>query len=139
MNIELFSEPKIDGISASLIYEKGVLTKGLSRGDGLVGEDILENLKTISKLPKKIKDNKIPELLEIRCEIFISKSDFQKIRNNFANPRNAAGGSLRQKDPRETSKIPLKYFAYGFGVIEPMNFLYQNDFLKKNLRLGIFN
>ena len=131
MNIELFSEPKIDGISASLIYEKGILTKGLSRGDGLVGEDILENLKTISKLPQKIKDYKIPDLLEIRCEIFISKSDFQKIKNNFANPRNAAGGTLRQKDPRETSKIPLRYFVYGFGVIEPMNFLYQNDFLKK--------
>ena len=129
--IELFSEPKIDGISATLVYEKGVLRRGLSRGDGMVGEDILENLRTISKIPKKIKDKNVPNLLEIRCEIFISKKDFQAIKNNFANPRNAAGGSLRQKDPKETSKIPLKYFAYGFGAIEPMKFSTQFEFLKK--------
>ncbi len=129
--IELFSEPKIDGISASLIYEKGNLTKGLSRGDGLVGEDILSNLKTIKEIPVKIKSNKVPDLLEIRCEIYISKKDFIKFKDKFANPRNAAGGSLRQKDPRETSKIPLKYFAYGFGVIEPMIFKKQSDFLEK--------
>ena len=131
INIELFSEPKIDGISATLIYEKGVLTRGLSRGDGMIGEDILENLKTISAIPKKIKDKEFPNLLEIRCEIFISKKDFQLIKNNFANPRNAAGGSLRQKDPNETSKIPLKYFAYGFGAVEPMKFSTQFEFLKK--------
>ena len=131
INIELFSEPKIDGISATLVYEKGILKRGLSRGDGLVGEDILENLKTISKIPKEIKDKDVPNLLEIRCEIFISKKDFQAIKNNFANPRNAAGGSLRQKDPNETSKIPLKYFAYGFGAIEPMKFSTQLEFLKK--------
>ncbi len=130
-DIELFSEPKIDGISATLIYEKGILVKGLSRGDGVTGEDILENLKTISKLPKTIKSPDIPDLLEIRCEIYISKNDFQKIKKNFANPRNAAGGSLRQKNPKETSKIPLKYFAYGFGAVEPMIFKTQSDFLKK--------
>ena len=106
-NIELSCEPKIDGISATLIYENGLLTKGLSRGDGVTGEDILENLKTISKIPVKIKGNKIPKLLEIRCEIYISKDDFLKISDKFANPRNAAGGSLRQKDPKETAKIPL--------------------------------
>ncbi len=136
MNIELISEPKIDGISATLIYENGILTKGLSRGDGLIGEDILENLKTISKIPKVIKGDKIPKLLEIRCEIFISKNDFEKIKNTFANPRNAAGGSLRQKDPRQTSKIPLKYFAYGFGAVEPMQFKFQSDFLKKITNWG---
>ena len=130
-NIELSCEPKIDGISATLIYENGLLTKGLSRGDGVTGEDILENLKTISKIPVKIKGNKIPKLLEIRCEIYISKDDFLKISDKFANPRNAAGGSLRQKDPKETSKIPLKYFAYGFGAVEPMNFLSQSEFLNK--------
>ena len=130
-NIEFSSEPKIDGISATLIYEKGVLTKGLSRGDGSTGEDILENLKTISTIPKKIKDNSVPSLLEIRGEIYIGKKDFSNIKGNFANPRNAAGGSLRQKNPKETSKIPLKYFAYGFGVIEPMIFSTQTEFLKK--------
>ncbi len=129
--IEFFCEPKIDGISATLIYENGLLIKGLSRGDGITGEDILENLKTISGIPKKLNGENIPKLLEIRSEIFISKKDFNNLKQDFANPRNAAGGSLRQKDPKETSKIPLKYFAYGFGAIEPMNFLKQSEFLSK--------
>ena len=129
--IELISEPKIDGISATLIYEEGVLVKGLSRGDGKIGENILENLKTISSIPKKIEDDDIPKLLEIRCEVFINKDEFGKIKDKFANPRNAAGGTLRQKDPNETSKIPLKYFAYGFGAVEPMIFDTQSAFLKK--------
>ena len=129
--IELFSEPKIDGISASLIYEKGKLTKGLSRGDGLIGEDILENLKTIKEIPRSIQSKDVPDLLEIRCEVFISKKDFNKFKDIFANPRNAAGGSLRQKDSRETSKIPLKYFAYGFGAVQPMIFKQQSEFFEK--------
>ena len=129
--IELFSEPKIDGISASLVYENGILTKGLSRGDGITGEDILENLKTISNIPKEIQSSNIPKLIEIRCEIFIGKRDFLNIKNNFANPRNAAGGSLRQKNPKETSKIPLKYFAYGFGTVIPSIFKKQSEFLEK--------
>jgi len=130
-NLELFSEPKIDGISATLIYEKGSLVKGLSRGDGVTGEDILSNLKTINEIPKKIISKEVPNLLEIRCEIYIGKKDFADIQAKFANPRNAAGGSLRQKDPNETSKIPLKYFAYGFGAVEPMIFKTQSDFLGK--------
>ncbi len=125
------SEPKIDGISASLTYEKGVLTKGLSRGDGVTGEDILENLKTIKEIPQKISDRSLPEVLEIRGEVFIGKKDFKKIKKNFANPRNAAGGSLRQKDAKETKKIPLKFFAYGFGVLKPMNFKTQSEFILK--------
>ena len=134
--IELFSEPKIDGISASLTYENGILTKGLSRGDGLVGEDILENLKTIPSIPKKIISKMVPTILEIRCEIYIGKKDFGKLKEKFANPRNAAGGSLRQKNPKETAKIPLKYFAYGFGEIKPMIFKKQSEFLKQISILG---
>jgi len=130
-NISLFAEPKIDGISATLIYEKGDLIRGLSRGDGVTGEDILNNLKTINSIPKKIKADNVPNLLEIRCEVYIGKKDFIDIKDNFANPRNAAGGSLRQKDPSETSKIPLKYFAYGFGAVEPMIFKKQSEFLKQ--------
>ena len=125
------SEPKIDGISASLIYENGILIKGLSRGDGTTGEDILENLKTIKSIPKKINDKNVPALLEIRSEIFIGKKDFKNMKGNFANPRNAAGGSLRQKNPNITSKIPLQYFAYGFGAFEPMNVKTQSEFLVK--------
>ena len=130
-DIELISEPKIDGISASLIYEKGILIKGLSRGDGYTGEDILENIKTIREIPLRINSEETPDLLEVRCEIYIGKKDFFKIKDQFANPRNAAGGSLRQKNPKETGKMPLKYFAYGFGAIEPFNFEKQSEFLNK--------
>ncbi len=130
-NFSFSSELKIDGISASLTYKKGILIKGLSRGDGITGEDILENLKTIKDIPKKILDEYIPEILEVRGEVYIGKKDFKKIKKNFANPRNAAGGSLRQKDPKETNKIPLKFFAYGFGVINPMIYKKQSEFISK--------
>ena len=131
MNLDLFCEPKIDGISATLIYEKGILTRGLSRGDGRIGEDILENLKTINLLPREIPSEEAPDLIEIRCEIFIGKKDFNNLSEKFANPRNAAGGSLRQKNPYETSKVPLQYFAYGFGKVSPMVFRTQEEFLQK--------
>ena len=131
LEIDLLSEPKIDGISATLVYEKGNLIKGISRGNGYEGEDILENLKTIKNIPNKIVSDKVPKMMEIRCEIYIGKKDFNKIKNNFANPRNAAGGSLRQKDPKETAKIPLKYFAYGFGKIDPLKLKTQSEFLKQ--------
>ncbi len=130
-NIELASEPKIDGISATLIYENGLLTKGLSRGDGIIGEDILQNLITIKGIPKKILEKNIPKIIEIRGEVYIGKKDFDRIKNLFANPRNAAGGSLRQKDSNQTAQMPLKYFAYGFGVIEPMIFKTQSEFIEK--------
>ena len=130
-NFNFSSELKIDGISASLTYENGNLIKGLSRGDGITGEDILENLKTIKDIPKKISDNNLPKILEIRGEVYIGKNDFKKIKKNFANPRNAAGGSLRQKDPKITQKIPLKFFAYGFGVISPMIYKTQSEFISK--------
>ena len=130
-NIELICEPKIDGISATLVYEKGILVKGLSRGDGTTGEDILENLKTVKEIPHKIKGKDLPNLLEVRCEIFIGKKDFNSLKDKFANPRNAAGGSLRQKNSIETAKIPLKYFAYGYGAVEPMIFKSQIFFLEK--------
>ena len=125
------SELKIDGISASLTYEDGILIKGLSRGDGIIGEDILENLKTINQIPRKIADINLPKLLEIRGEVYLGKKDFKKLKKNFANPRNAAGGSLRQKDPKETEKIPLKFFAYGFGIINPMIYKTQSEFISK--------
>ena len=130
-DIDFFAEPKIDGISATLVYEKGKLVRGLSRGDGTTGEDILSNLKTINKIPQKLEGNNIPHLLEIRGEIYIGKKDFNIIKSNFANPRNAAGGSLRQKNSNETSKIPLAYFAYGFGAVKPMVFKTQSEFLEK--------
>jgi DNA ligase (NAD+) len=127
--IELSSEPKIDGISASLRYENGKLIYGLSRGDGIFGENITDNLITIDQIPKKLID--APQILEIRGEVYIGKKDFEKLQNQFANPRNAAGGSLRQKDSKETAKIPLKFFAYGCGEINPQIFKSQTDLLEK--------
>jgi DNA ligase (NAD+) len=124
-------EPKIDGISASLTYKDGLLIQGLSRGDGETGEDILKNLKTIKQIPHSIKGNDIPKFFEVRGEVYIGKKDFEKIKDKFANPRNAAGGSLRQKDSLVTANVPLKFIAYGFGKIEPFIFKKQFDFLKR--------
>ena len=133
-DLELSSEPKIDGISASLRYIEGKLTYGLSRGDGIFGEDITDNLSTISQIPKKI--NNPPKIVDVRGEVYISKKDFESIKNKFANPRNAAGGSLRQKNSNETKKIPLKFFAYGIGKIEPKIFKDQTELLENLKKWG---
>ncbi len=129
--IEYSAEPKIDGISASLIYKNKEFVTGLSRGDGKEGEDITENLKTIKDIPHKIKSKNFPQEIDIRGEVFIQNSDFKKLANKFANPRNAASGSLRQKDPTETKKIPLKFIAYTFGYEKGLKALSQNDYLIK--------
>ena len=110
--IEYSAEPKIDGISASLTFIKGKFLRGLSRGDGSEGEDITQNLKTIKDIPTSIIDKSFPEEIDIRGEVFIENKDFEKINQKFANPRNAASGSLRQKNSKVTSKIPLKFIAY---------------------------
>ena len=122
-------EPKIDGISASLTYKNKKLVYGVSRGDGKIGELITENLKTIKDIPLKINSKDFPDEIEIRGEVFIKKNDFLKLKDNFANPRNAASGSLRQKDPKETKKIPLNFIAYTFGYSSNDNFKYQSNFL----------
>ncbi len=129
--IEYSVEPKIDGISASLTYKNKKLIMGLSRGDGKVGEDITSNLKTISDIPKYILNEDFPNEIDIRGEVFIENKDFIKLKDKFANPRNAASGSLRQKNPEDTKKIPLKFIAYTFGYERGMNINFQNDFLKK--------
>jgi DNA ligase (NAD+) len=128
--IEYSAEPKIDGISASLIYKNGKFQKGLSRGDGKEGEDISENLKTINDIPLSIRHSSFPSEVDIRGEVFIKNSDFTKLKDKFANPRNAASGSLRQKDPNETKKIPLKFIAYTFGYENGMKINSQDEFLK---------
>jgi DNA ligase (NAD+) len=127
--IEYSAEPKIDGISASLIYEDGKFVKGLSRGDGKEGEDITENLKTIKDIPKFINKKNFPTQIDIRGEVFIQNNDFEKINEKFANPRNAASGSLRQKDSKITSKIPLKFIAYTYGYENEMKIKTQSEFL----------
>ncbi len=128
--IEISTEPKIDGISASLNYINGQLKLGLSRGDGITGEDITLNLKTIRSIPARLKGSKFPENIEVRGEVYILKKDFTNISNKFANPRNAAGGSLRQKDSLETKKIPLQFMAYSFGFVKEKLFKTQSEYLK---------
>ncbi len=130
-NIEYSAEPKIDGISASLIYIDGKFTQGLSRGNGVEGEDISENLKTIKDIPKVINAKNFPKEIDIRGEIFIENEDFKSMQEKFANPRNAASGSLRQKDSKETSKIPLQFIAYTFGFAKDLKIKTQVEFLEK--------
>ena len=137
INIEYSSEPKIDGISASLIYKDGKFITGVSRGDGKEGEDITENLKTIKDIPDSIKNKNFPTEIDIRGEVFIENEDFKKINEKFANPRNAASGSLRQKDPEVTRKIPLKFIAYTYGYELGLKIKTQSDFIK-NLKLWGF-
>ena len=129
--IEYSAEPKIDGISASLSFKNGEFINGLSRGDGKEGEDITENLKTINDIPQKILSKDFPSEIDIRGEIFIQNNDFKKLAGKFANPRNAASGSLRQKNPLETKKIPLKFIAYTFGYEKGLNIKKQSEFLEK--------
>ena len=135
--IDYSAEPKIDGISASLIYVNGKFIKGLSRGDGSEGENITQNLKTIKDIPLEIIPKNFPREIDIRGEVFIENNDFKKINKKFSNPRNAASGSLRQKDPAITGKIPLKFIAYTYGYAKEMKIHNQIDFLK-NLKLWGF-
>ena len=123
--IEYSVEPKIDGLSINLIYIKGELDIGATRGNGQVGEVITQNILTIKDIPRKLKTSCPPDKIEIRGEVFITKLDFQRLNkvnnNQFANPRNAAAGSLRQLDSLATAKRPLKFIAHGFGYFEESN------------------
>ncbi|WP_435162612.1 NAD-dependent DNA ligase LigA [Candidatus Pelagibacter bacterium nBUS_25] len=130
-NLSYSAEPKIDGISASLIYKNSEFKIGLSRGDGKEGEDITANLATIKDIPKKIHSKDFPEEIDIRGEVFIQNSDFKNLNEKFANPRNAASGSLRQKNPNDTKKIPLRFIAYTFGFEKGLKIKNQIDFLDK--------
>ena len=102
---------------------------GTSRGDGTTGEVITENLKTIKDIPHIVTDKNFPKDIDIRGEVFIKKNEFNKLKNDFANPRNAASGSLRQKNPEVTKKIPLSFVAYTFGYFESEKIKKQSDFL----------
>lgn len=121
--IEYVCEPKIDGVAMSLVYEKGLLIKAATRGDGLTGEDVLQNVRTIPSIPLRLLGDDLPKILEVRGEIYLSIAAFKKINQEaektgekiFVNPRNAAAGSLRQLDPRITAKRPLSFFCYGLG------------------------
>lgn len=122
--VEFSCEPKLDGLAVSILYENGVLVRAATRGDGQVGENITQNVKTIANVPIKLRGNDYPERLEVRGEVFMPKEGFIKLNEAqqklglkvFANPRNAAAGSLRQLDSRITAKRPLLFYAYSTGI-----------------------
>ncbi len=125
VNIDLVAEPKIDGLSAALRYEHGIFTRGLTRGDGHEGEDVTANLRTVLGVPLRLDTKSPPAVLEVRGEIFVRKDDFLKLNlrqentggSVYANPRNAASGSLRQLDPSVTANRRLNFYAHGWGEI----------------------
>lgn len=136
-----FCEPKFDGLAVELVYENGLLIKAITRGDGVTGEDILSNIKTISSIPLKLSANHdlpIPRILEVRGEVLIFKKDFAQLndsiqaqgKNIFANPRNAAAGSLRQLDPQVAAQRPLRFFAYAPGIIDGLTLSSQMEFFE---------
>lgn len=142
---EYFCEPKFDGLSMELIYENGFLVRALTRGDGLIGEDVTQNVKTIKSIPLRLNTESPPELLEVRGEVLINKDDFAKLNQfqekeglpAFANPRNAAAGSIRQLDSKVTASRPLKFFGYNLGDYKGISFTSQSDVYEKFHKLGI--
>lgn len=138
-DLEYMAEPKLDGLAVELVYENGFFVNGSTRGDGITGEDITQNLKTITAIPLSLRKNgqKTPPLLEVRGEVFITKDGFKKLNRNqekeelspFANPRNAAAGSLRQLDSKITATRPLSIYCYEAGRIDGISFDTHEDFL----------
>jgi len=143
--VEYFAELKLDGLSMELIYENGLLVRALTRGDGLIGEDVTHNIKTIQSIPLKLKTKNTPALLEVRGEVLIFKNDFINMNAEqeelgldvFANPRNAAAGTIRQLDPKIAAKRPLKFFAYALGATEGVTFQSQQEIEDSLKSLGL--
>ena len=124
-DIEFIAEPKLDGVAVNLLYESGILSYATTRGDGTTGEDVTHNVLTIKSIPMKLKSSSPPKAIEIRGEIIISKNDFKEMNIEnanknlkvFANPRNAAAGSIRQLDPNISKNRPLRFYAHGYGLL----------------------
>jgi DNA ligase (NAD+) len=145
-DIQFSAELKFDGLAISLFYENGFLKYAATRGDGLVGEDVTHNIKTMKVIPLRLRSNSPPKILELRGEVLMNKDDFLKLNEHqqeqnlkvFANPRNAAAGSLRQLDPAVTAKRKLQFFAYGLGEVDTsINFNYHSQMIDFIKDLGI--
>lgn len=144
-SIEYFADLKLDGLSMELIYEKGQLVKALTRGDGLIGEDVTHNILTIKTIPKVLKCKKPPEVLEVRGEVLIYKKDFLEMNQYleeqglpvFANPRNAAAGTIRQLNSQIAAQRPLKFIAYAIGAVEGLELNTQQMMLQLFHDLGL--
>ena len=146
-SVTYMAEPKLDGLGVELVYENGTLIHGLTRGDGFTGEDITHNLKTIRGIPLSLRTNDLPAppLLEIRGEVFIRKDDFKDLnekqelneKSTFANPRNAAAGSLRQLDPTITAERPLSIYCYEAGMTNGVEFIDHASFLDSLKKWGL--
>jgi len=142
--VEYTCEPKLDGLAVELVYENGIFQYGSTRGNGVTGEDITQNLRSIKSIPLKILDNTPPKLLEIRGEVFINHNDFEKLNLSrlkkgeqpFANPRNCAAGSLRQLDSKISASRPLKINCYAFGILDGIKFDLHSDFLNQLPKWG---
>ena len=142
--IAFSAEPKIDGLSMSLRYENGELVTGATRGDGTEGEDVTANIKTLEDIPHKLKGREVPAVCEVRGEVYMTKHAFLALNKRqaesggqiFANPRNSAAGSLRQKDPAITASRPLGFFAYGWGEMSEMPAETQSGMIKWLERCG---
>ncbi len=140
-NLEYICEPKIDGLSLNLTYRNGILTSAATRGDGKIGENVTKNITNIKNIPLKLKGD-FPDLIEIRGEVFLTKSDFENInsklddKNKFSNPRNAAAGSLRQLDFNISRSRPLKFLAHGIGI-SSINFFQFDKFYMNLKKFGI--
>jgi DNA ligase (NAD+) len=138
-------EPKMDGLAVELVYKDGLLTVASTRGDGVTGEDVTENIRTIRSLPLRLSGDRIPRLLEVRGEVFLSLEAFRQINSEkeengeapFVNPRNAAAGSLRQLDPRITARRPLSVYCYAPGVADGAYFQSQQDFFTAIVGWGL--
>jgi DNA ligase (NAD+) len=144
-DFEYFCEPKFDGLAIELIYENGVLVRALTRGDGTTGEDVTQNIKTIRSVPLRLQSDTPPKIFEVRGEVLIFKDDFAEMnetqqeqgQNPFANPRNAAAGTVRQLDSKISASRPLKFFAHSIGFIEGVSFQKHSEIFSFFSKVGL--
>ncbi len=144
-NLTYYCEPKLDGLAIELVYQKGRLVRGLTRGDGAIGEDVTHNVKTIRSIPLTLTCKKVPELIEIRGEVIMYKEDFARLNQEqeqngesvFANPRNAAAGAIRQLDSRISARRPLRFMAHGIGQHPDLDFSSQSEMIERFESLGL--